>query len=155
MRVAPRARSVAVTRAGSARAMTALVARLLDRTIMRSNSSRSGTRSPTRAYRVLSESSAGLTLNGEPSAIDANALTRSTGWSIRMPPRSDWRRSSIITGTFIVLAAWKLESAFRRSPSPPPRGRYTTPTRAGHERDTLTDARREVVRGLGTRGRHG
>ena len=53
-------------------AITAFVARLLDRTIMRSTSSCAGTRSPTRRYIVLSESSIGATENGDPSTIDAN-----------------------------------------------------------------------------------
>src|SRR4026208_1572497 len=42
-------------------------------------------------------------------------------------PAAARRKSSIITGTFIVLAAWKLLSAFRKSVSPPARSVWAGP----------------------------
>ena len=60
----------------------------------------------------------GATENGEPSTIDANWFTSSTGWSAARPPRSTCLKNSIITGTFIVLAAWNEESGAIVTSSP-------------------------------------
>ena len=70
--LAPRSRASAVIFAGSSNVISVFVARLLECVIMRSASQRRATSCPTRAYTVLSLSSAGSSMYVELSAIDRN-----------------------------------------------------------------------------------
>ena len=82
------------------------VARFDERVIINSSSSRTEALPPSRRYSVESESSALSTSNGEPSTSDGNvACTTSESSSVRSPASAS-RKIWIITGTFIVLAAW-------------------------------------------------
>jgi len=114
---APRVRADACARAAPTRSIRMLVARLLDRVIISSSSSRTEASLPARRYSVESESSALSTSNGEPSARDANVAWTGSESSSPSSPASASRKIWIITGSFIVLAAWKRRLAPRRSES--------------------------------------
>ena len=75
--------------------------------IISSSSSRTDALPPSRKYSVLSESSALSTSNGEPSRSDGNVAWTGSESSSRNSPASASRKIWIITGTFIVLAAWR------------------------------------------------
>ena len=64
------------------------MARLLDRTIMRSTSQRRGTRWPTRLKTELSESTPASSAYGDPSTIDLKTVSSSRSSSRRMRPAS-------------------------------------------------------------------
>ena len=83
------------------------MARFEERVIISSSSSPSDAAPPTRAYSVESESSSFPTENGEPSTSDGKLSRTGTASSSRSSPASASRNSWTITGTFIVLAAWK------------------------------------------------
>jgi hypothetical protein len=55
----------------------------------------------------------GSSENGEPSTRLGNWLRTGIGWSSRISPPSTAWKSAIITGTFMVLAAWKLSVSLR------------------------------------------
>ena len=73
--------------------------------IISSSSSRIEAFPPARRYSVESESSALSTANGEPSTSDGKLACTANESSSRSSPASASRKSWIITGTFIVLAA--------------------------------------------------
>ena len=103
---APSERADACARAAPTRSIRMLVARLLERVIMRSSRSRTERFRPTRAYSVESESSSLPTTNA-PSTRDAKAVCTVSESLSPSSPASASRKIWIITGSFIVLAAWK------------------------------------------------
>src|SRR5205807_1262642 len=95
----------ACARAAPTRSIRMFVARLLERVIIRSSRSRTARFRPTRAYRVESESSSLPTTNA-PSTREGKAVCTVSESSSPSSPVSASRKIWIITGSFMVLAAW-------------------------------------------------
>ena len=100
------------------RSISRLVATLLLSVIISRASSRIVIRSPSRRYRVVSESSSTLSANGLPLTMLRNSVFTAIRSSSESVFASAWRNTSIRTGTFIVLAAWNVASAWISNSSP-------------------------------------
>src|ERR1700730_8986137 len=106
------------------------VARLLLTVIMSSQSCATVRVCPPALYKSVSESSLGSSLSIEPSTTLRNPFfTPSASSSFSFPCRR-WWKSSIKTGTFIVLAAWNALSARKSHSAPPSRVRNAPLTSA-------------------------
>ena len=102
---APSRFTVAFTFSTPTRSIRRFAAKLLLTVIIASFNARRLIVFPAFAYTTLSESSPSLSLYGLPSTMLRNSLRIVSGSSSVSIPASAWRNSSIITGTFMVLAA--------------------------------------------------